>query len=209
MNLQKLKELEEDFFEYYPNGFEDEELLKIRKKFKSEKFTQEVQELFKKENFSQPVIICDNFSKIVSKSPLISLFEKPKLKDAIKSMGIYQKDMLSIALYEMLYGDFKDGFEDLVEILASYNLAKWSLVTLIPYYFSRKEHFFIKPTTTKEIIKYLEITNVTYKPTPTYEFYEAYKKILDELKANVDESLGFDNAGFTGFFKITISRCEN
>lgn len=205
MNLQKLKELEEDFFEYYPKGFEDEEILKITKRFKSEKFTQEVHELFTKDNFAQAQIICDNFAKIVSKSPLISLFEKPKLKDAIKSMGLYQKDMLSIALYEMLYGDFKDGFEDLVEILASYNLAKWSLVTLIPYYFSRKEHFFIKPTTTKDIIKHLEITNLTYKPTPSYEFYAQYKKVLDELKANVDESLGFDNAGFTGFLKIAMN----
>ena len=65
MNIKKLKELEESFFEYYPNGFEDDKLLPIIKRFNSSKFHEETKELFKKENFSQPEIICDNFSKII------------------------------------------------------------------------------------------------------------------------------------------------
>ena len=43
----------------------------------------------------------------------------------IKGMSLEQKDMLSIALYELLFGNKKDGFESLVEILAMNKLAKW------------------------------------------------------------------------------------
>jgi len=79
MNVKKLKEREEYFFEYYPKGFSDEKLLPIVKRFNSIKFYEEVKELFNKDNFSNPEFICDSFVKIISKSPLISLFEKPKV----------------------------------------------------------------------------------------------------------------------------------
>lgn len=210
--IEKLKDIEVLFLENHPKGFEDEEILAIAKKFKAEKFDQEVNELFKQENFSQPEIICESFSKIISKSPLISLFEKPKLRDAIKSMGMYQKDMFSIALHELLYGNQKNGFETLVEILAEYKLAKWSLITLIPYYLRRRKDYFVKPTTTKNILKYFEIENIVYKPRPSYQFYKDYKKFLNELKKQTDKSLCKENAQFTGFmmlaFKMDIDLCE-
>ncbi|RBQ29877.1 hypothetical protein [Aliarcobacter vitoriensis] len=202
MNTKKLKELEDNFFEYYPKGFEDDKLLAIIKRFNSTKFHQETKELFKKENFSQPELICDNFAKIISKSPLISLFEKPKVRDMIKSMNIYEKDMFCIALDELLYGNFKDGFDDMIEILTQKNLAKWSIITLIPYYFTINKEFFIKPTTTKNVIKYFEIENLVYKPKPAFEFYSSYKKVLNEMKKQVSKKLTSDNAGFTGFLRM-------
>jgi len=202
--IEKLKDIEAQFLESYPQGFEDEEIIKIVKKFKSEKFSQEVNEFFKKENFSQPELICESYSKLISKSPLISLFEKPKLRDAIKFMGMYEKDMFSIALYELLYGNQKEGLNDMVEILAKYQLAKWSLITLIPYYLNRKKEYFVKPTTTKNILKYFEIENIVYKPRPTYEFYKAYKDFLDELKKHSHQSLNKENAQFTGFMMMCL-----
>ena len=202
--IEKLKDIEAEFLENYPKGFQDEGMLEIVKRFKAEKFEQEVNELFKKDNFSQAEIVCENFTKIVSKSPLISLFEKPKLRDAIKSMGIYEKDMLSIALYDLLYGKQKDGFETLVEILAEYKLAKWSIISLIPYYLNRKKEYFIKPTTTKNILKYFEIENIIYKPKPSFEFYKEYKNFLNQLKKQTDKSLCKDNAQFTGFMMLVF-----
>ena len=202
MNVKKLKEREEYFFEYYPKGFSDEKLLPIVKRFNSIKFYEEVKELFNKDNFSNPEFICDSFVKIISKSPLISLFEKPKVKDAIKNMSIYEKDMFCIALQDLLYGKSKNAFKDMVEILASKNLAKWSIVTLIPYYFTLNKEFFIKPTTTKNVLKYFEIKDLVYKPKPTFEFYDSYKKILNEMKKEVSKELTLDNAAFTGFLKM-------
>lgn len=202
---EKLKDIEALFLENYPRGFENEEILKIVKKFKSEKISQEVNERFSKENFSQPELICESYSAIVSKSPLISLFEKPKLRDAIKSMSMYKKDMLSIAIYDTLYGDQEDGLESLVEILAEYKLAKWSLVTLIPYYLDRKKEYFVKPTTTKNILKYFAVDSFVYKPRPTYAFYKNYTDFLNELKEHTkNQSLRKENAIFTGFMMLAL-----
>lgn len=205
MNLEKLKNAEAYFFELYPEGFEDAGLLPIIKRHNTAKMGEQVRELFAKENFSQPDLICENFAKITSKSTLISLFEKPKVRDMMKEMRMERRDMFSIGLYEMLYGDAKEGFEIVVEILSFYGLAKWSLVTLIPYYFDRAKAFFIKPTTTKNVIAFFEIKDVVYKPRPSYAFYVAYTNILATMRANVSPRISpNDNAGFTGFLMIAM-----
>ena len=67
MNLQKLKNAEAYFLELYPEGFEDAGLLPIIKKHHTAKISDEVRELFSKENFTQPDVICEHFAKIVSK----------------------------------------------------------------------------------------------------------------------------------------------
>lgn len=205
MNLEKLKNAEDYFFELYPDGFEDVALLPIIKRHNTAKIGQQVREMFAKEKFSQPDLICENFAKIVSKSTLISLFEKPRVRDMMKEMRMERRDMFSIGLYEMLYGNAKEGFEIVVEILSFYSLAKWSIVTLIPYYFDRAKAFFIKPTTTKNIITFFEIQGLVYKPKPSYEFYVAYTNILSTMRANVSPRISpNDNAGFTGFLMIAM-----
>lgn len=205
MNLQKLTNAEEYFLELYPDGFKDTGLLPIIKRHNTAKIGEQVREMFAKENFTQPDIICENFAKIVSKSTLISLFEKPKVRDMVKAMRMERRDMLSIGLYEMLYGDQKEGFETLVEVLSFYSLAKWSIVTLIPYYFYRDKEFFIKPTTTKNILSFFEIEGLVYKPKPSYEFYKAYKKVLEGMKVKTSQKISHDdNAAFTGFLMMAM-----
>ena len=205
MNLEKLKNAEEYFLELYPEGFKDIGLQPIIKRHNTAKIGEHVRELFAKKNFTQPELICENFAKIVSKSTLISLFEKPKIRDMVTSMRMERRDMLSIGLYEMLYGDKEEGFETLVEVLSFYGLAKWSIVTLIPYYFYRDKEFFIKPTTTKNILSFFEIEGLVYKPKPSYEFYAAYTTVLETMKQNVGEKISHDdNAAFTGFLMMAM-----
>ena len=113
--------------------------------------------------------------------------------------------MFSIGLYEMLYGNKKEGFDIMVEVLAYDTLAKWSIVTLLPYYFYRDKEFFIKPTTTKNIIAFFEIEGLTYHPKPSLEFYTAYKNVLETMRANVSPKISpQDNAGFTGFLMMAM-----
>jgi len=204
MNLQKLKEAEANFFAFYPKGFEDEGLLPIIKRHNTEGIGKSVRELFAPERFRNADEICESFAKIVSKSTLISLFEKPKVRDMVKNMSMDQRDMLSIALYEILHGKREKGFEMIVEVLALYGLARWSIVTLIPYYYDRENNFFIKPNTTKDIIKFFEIGGIIYKPRPTYEFYSRYTQILSQMREHVSPLIGADNAGFTGFLMMTM-----
>ncbi|MFA5215703.1 hypothetical protein [Sulfuricurvum sp.] len=204
MNLNKLKEAEASFFAFYPKGFEDEALLPIIKRHNTAKIGQSVREMFAPDNFAKTEQICESFAKIVSKSSLVSLFEKPKVRDMVKQLSMEQQDMLSIGLFELLHANQEKGFEILVDILSTYKLAKWSIVTLIPYYYARDKDFFIKPTTTKDIIKFFEISGLEYKPKPTYAFYTRYKKVLLEMKSQVSPMISQDNAGFTGFLMMAM-----
>lgn len=208
MNINKLKDVESEFLEIYPEGFEDANFFPTMKKFKPEKHTEFAKEVLAKEKFSNPAQVIDGFFKTVQKSMMVSLFDKLKLKDMITTLNSYEKDMLSIELYEFLYGNKKEGFEGLVEFLAEYQLAKWTIISVIPYTLNREKEYFIKPTTTKNIIKYFELENLEYKPRPSFFFYETYTKTLDKMKKNIDKSLRGDNAAFTGFLRVGMEICE-
>ena len=193
MNLEKLKDVEAEFLFHYPKGFEDEKFFPTMKKFNPSKLEEFTKENLKKESFSNPNLVVDAFFKIIQKSVLISLFDKLKFRDMLASLTSYEKDMLSIELYELLHGNKRNGFEGLVEFLAQYNLAKWTIISVVLYYNDRQKEYFIKPTTTKNVIKYFELQNLIYKPTPSFEFYNSYKKILNEMKENLAD-LGVDDS---------------
>ena len=209
MNLKKLKDIEAEFLSQYPSGFEDEHFFPTMKKFNPAKLEEFTKENLKKENFSNPNLVVDAFFHIIQKSVLVSLFDKLKFRDMLSSLSSYEKDMLSIELYELFHGNMKNGFEGLVEFLEQYKLAKWTIISIVLYYFNRKKEYFIKPTTTKNVINYFEIKDILYKPKPSYEFYSSYKKALNEMKKNVHKSVKVDNAAFTGFLRISIEMCQN
>jgi hypothetical protein len=202
MNLTKLKDVEAEFLFHYPKGFEDEKFFPTMKKFNPSKLEEFTKENLKKENFSNPNLVVDAFFKIIQKSVLVSLFDKLKFRDMLAGLTSYEKDMLSIELYELLHGNIKNGFDGIVEFLEQYKLAKWTIISVVLYYKDRQKEYFIKPTTTKNVIKYFELKDLIYKPRPSFEFYDSYKKVLNEMKKNVDKSLSFDNAAFTGFLRI-------
>ena len=208
MNIEKLKIIEEHFFEMYPKGFEDEGLAKILKRHNVAKLTDFAQEAFAKEKFANPQQIAEDMIKVISRSSMISLFEKPKFRDAIKAMSLERKDMLSIGLQEMLHGSYKTGFDIVLDILIEEKLAKWSLISVIPYYYAPKKHFFIKPTTTKNVLRYFEIEELVYKPRPSYAFYAKYKKILASFKKEVSKKLTDNNAKFTGFLMMGMEEMQ-
>lgn len=209
MNLEKLKIIEEDFFEIYPKGFKDEALVKIVKRHNVEKLTLFAQEAFVKEKFSYPSQIVDDIVKLVSQSSMISLFEKPKFRDAMKSMSSERKELLVIGLEQMLHGSYKNGFNIVLDILIEEKLAKWSLISVIPYYYAPKKHFFIKPTTTKNILAYFEVEDLVYKPRPSYAFYRDYTKVLRAFKKVVSNKLTDNNAKFTGFLMMGVDAMKD
>ena len=204
MNLIKLKDVEAEFLFHYPKGFEDEKFFPTMKKFNPSKLEEFTKENLRKEDFSNPNLVVEAFFKIIQKSVLVSLFDKLKFRDMLAGLTSYEKDMLSIELYELLHGHMKNGFDGIVEFLQQYKLAKWTIISVVLYYNDRQKEYFIKPTTTKNVIKYFELQNLVYKPTPSFEFYDSYKKVLNEMKKNVDKSLYPDNAAFTGFLRIAM-----
>ena len=97
----------------------------------------------------------------------------------------------------------KRGFGDVVDVLGEGKLARWSLVSVCPFYYRPTREVFVKPTTTKNVIRQFELENLTYQPRPSWAFYESYRAAIDEMKEHVDPVLSPNNAAFTGFLMIT------
>lgn len=206
LDTQKLKRLETDFLMRYPGGFTDPEMLAITKKHNFNKMVEFTQAAFNKVACSNIHVTADNMVKVVSRSSMISMFEKPKFRDFVRNLNEYDKAFLVEALSNMLHGKQQFGFEAMVDILRTEKLAKWSLVSIIPAYYSPKKQVFVKPTTAKNILKHFELDDPAYKPAPTWDFYKKYRRLVIDGKSKVNKSLSPSNAAFTGFLMMTVDK---
>ncbi|MGN6715646.1 hypothetical protein [Anaerocolumna jejuensis] len=204
MNKRKLKEAEERFFSRYPEGFSDPMILEISKKHRVEKMNKLAQDSFAMEQFENPGTIVDSMNRIISQSALISVFEKPKFKELVKAMGDIEKVRLAHGLKEFLYQDQKYGFEQMAALMEEYKLAKWPLLTVCPIYFRPEAEVYVKPTAAKGIIEYFELEGIHYSPRPSFEFYQAYREHINQMKKEVSPSLPSDNAAFCGFLMMAM-----
>ncbi len=152
--------------------------------------TKQAQEWFSKEAFALPQVVAENMVKLITQSSLVSRFEKPRLKRLVAGMTSKDREQYAFALYDMLHGDQGQGFNTMVESLKRQKLAKWPLVTVIPYYYSPGEEVFVKPTTVKAILKHYELQGIKYDPLPNYEFYRLLKEQILAMKRGADSSLG-------------------
>ena len=204
MNTQKLKAAERAFFDRYPGGFSNPEMIAIRKHHKLERMVELAQESFGTRNFRYPDLIVENMAKIISRSSLISMFEKPKFRDFTSSLPPLERQDLARGLEELLHGNEQTGFEIMVAILRAWKLAKWSLMTVCQAYYRPQVEVFVKPTTAKGIIQTFELEDLQYKPSPTWDFYKKYRTAINEMKTKVDPSLSSYNIAFTGFLMRSI-----
>ena len=90
----------------------------------------------------------------------------------------------------------------MVSMLQMAKLAKWTLVSVIPFYFKPRHEVFVKPMTTKGIIAQLDL-DLHYRPLPSWGFYQAYRSIINQAKTTVDASLSHNNAAFCGFLMMS------
>ena len=204
MNLKKLHQAETFFFDQYPGGFSNPEMIALRKHHKLDQMVELAQDYFRERNFNHPDLIVDNMTRIITRSSLISRFEKPKFREFAQSLSPMERQDLVQGLDELLHGNEQTGFEILLAILQSWRLAKWPLMTVCQAYYRPEVEVFIKPTTTKGIIETLELKNLQYRPTPTWDFYERYRAAINEMKTKVDPSLSPYNIAFTGFLMRSI-----
>ncbi|MDC1436660.1 hypothetical protein N8303_05355 [Gammaproteobacteria bacterium] len=205
MNLDKLKEAESAFLHKYPGGFDNPDMQIIGKKHRMSKRITQAQAFFAKNKFRDPEEICSNMTKVVNASSMISLFEKPKFRDLLKILNEKQKKQLSNGLKNFLHGNQEKGFNNMLEILRSGKLAKWSLMTIIPNYYHPTHEVFVKPTTTKGVIATFELERLIYKPQPSWEFYHRYRETILEMKDLIDSSLTPSNAAFSGFLMMVMN----
>ena len=204
MNLNKLKAAEENFFLRYPGGFAHPELMVLSKKHKMSKLTEMAQADFALSEFGDAQEIGEKMVKVVGQSSMVSMFEKPKFRDCIRSLDDASLQLLALGLKNILHGDQRQGFDQLVQVLGSRKLAKWALVTIIPNYFHPDTEVFIKPTTAKHVIDYFEIRDLHYLPRPHWAFYQDYRAVILDMKSKVDASLAPSNAAFSGFLMLSM-----
>jgi hypothetical protein len=205
MNIEKLKLAEAAFLAQYPEGFADPGLAPIRKKHNVDKLTGFAQANLTRAHFARPEHIAETLVKIISRSSMVSMFEKPKFRDFVASLNNHDKEHLAFAFEKRLHGRAKRaGFEEVLGMLAYYKIAKWPIISAIPYYFAPKKEAFVKPTTAKGIIAYLEVEDLQYKPKPSWEFYRGYLKLLDQVKKEVHPSLSPGYAALSGFLMVSM-----
>jgi hypothetical protein len=205
VNYQKLKEAEAGFLQRYPDGFSDPEMEHIRKKHNIKKLSDFARENLSRAKFNHPEHIAETLVKIVSRSSMVSMFEKPKFRDFVKALNSQEKQALADAFEKRLYGRQKQrGFEELLGMLAHHKIARWSVISVVPFYFAPSKEAFVKPTTAKGILAYLEIEDLVYRPTPSWAFYQGYLKLLKDMKKQVAPSLSPNYAALTGFMMVSI-----
>lgn len=205
MNFDKIKEAEANFLQLYPKGFADPAMEAIRKKHNVDKLVQFAQQELTRTHCNKPHHVADTLIKIISRSSMVSRFEKPPFKDFINSLTSDEKEALAFAVEQRLFGKKRQGFETIQGMLAHYKIAKWAIVTAVPFYVAPRREVFVKPTTAKRIIAALDVEQLSYKPTPSWEFYKGYQKLLADIKKQVNPSLAPNYAALSGFLMMSFN----
>ena len=204
MNLKKLRDAESLFLHQYPGGFQNDEMLKVlAKRHNVGKLSEFAATALARRNFTKPGILLDDVVKIVSRSSMVSMFEKPKFRDYVNGLSRDDREFLAAGYKRMLHGNQEQGFNDVLAVLIEGRLAKWSLMTIHLYHFRPQEEVFVKPTTTKNIIRQFELADIEYRPRPSWAFYARYRALINDMKTQVNPSLSPNNAAFTGFLMMS------
>ena len=206
MNLKKLREAEALFLQRYPGGFANEEIQQVvAKRHNVGKLSEFAATALAKKNFARPGALLDDIVRIVSRSSMVSMFEKPKFRDFVNGLAREDREFLVAGYKRLLHGKQERGFNDVLDVLSEGKLAKWSLMTIHIHHYRPQRDVFVKPTTTKNVIRQFEIADLEYKPRPSWAFYERYRDVIGDMKDQVDPSLSPNNAAFTGFLMMSTA----
>lgn len=208
MNKKKLKLAEARFMQRYPGGFSHPDMQALAKKHKGGKMFEMAQSEFARNKFRDTQAVAEAMVKMVSRSSLISLFEKPRFRDSVRIMAQAEKEILTAGLEDFLHGKQQRGFEAMAATLAPWKLAKWSLLTVIPNYYRPNDEVFVKPTTAKGVIRYFELKGLDYSPQPDWDFYRRFRDEVLQMKAVTDPLLTPSNAAFLGFLMMSFREAD-
>jgi hypothetical protein len=136
---------------------------------------------------------------------MVSMFEKPKFRDYVNGLARSDREYLLAGYKRLLHGKQEQGFNDVLDVLSEGKLAKWSLMTIHLHHWRPQKEVFVKPTTTKNVIRQFELEDLEYRPRPSWSFYERYRSVIDDMKAQLDPSLSPNNAAFTGFLMMSTA----
>jgi hypothetical protein len=205
MNERKLREAESLFLLRFPGGFGDEAMQQVAKRHNVGKLCEMAAEVLAPGRFHNQAQVLGDIVKLVSRSSMVSLFEKPKFRDYVNGLNRDDRGVLAAGFEQMLHGAQAQGFDDVVDVLREGKLAKWSLLTICLLYYRPHREVFVKPTTTKNVIRQFELEGLIYSARPNWAFYAGYRDAIDAMKAQVSPLLSPNNAAFTGFLMMSTA----
>jgi hypothetical protein len=94
----------------------------------------------------------------------------------------------------------------MVEILIDGKLAKWAVMTAVQSCYNPRKEVFVKPTNAKNAISVFELEGLTYRPQPTWDFYNESRKQVLIMRDMVDSSLAPSNPAFTAFLMLSMEK---
>ncbi|MCR8723023.1 hypothetical protein [Frigidibacter sp. ROC022] len=203
MNLGRLHQLEAEFLERYPGGFDNPEMQAIAARHRKDRMEAGAQAGFGPEAFGNEAAVCERFARLLGKSSVLSVFEKPRLREAIASFTPPEVFGFAEALKDRLHGDARRGFEGMVRILSDHKLAKWPVISVLPAYLRPQDEVFVKPTTAKAVVAAMDLP-LTYRPRPDWAFYEGYRAAFHQMIAATDKSLSPSTLAFGGFLMMSL-----
>ena len=83
-----------------------------------DKMTVFAKEVLAKKEFDKPNALLENMVKLVSRSSMVSLFEKPKFRDMVNDLNSDDRVRLVSSYKKLFHGNQKKGLAEVVEFLA-------------------------------------------------------------------------------------------
>ena len=184
------------FLRFFPNGFEDEKYIAWERGYKwqaHEKWNEmlnraEYQSLVRKKEFIE---IANRAVKIESPTNLIFSFEKPALRDAVKTTEGAQT--FAESLYDFLHGagKQKQKFERWLEAVGRLpkkqsRVLTYPILTVFGFIAQPEKNIFLKPKVTQAAARVYGF-DFQYQSKPSWETYAGLLEFSDQIKSDLKD----------------------
>ena len=182
------------FLRIFPNGFKDEDYIDLERAYKW-KAHEAWENVLGKKAFSnllaeeRYIEIVSAAVRIESKTNLLFSFEKMALRDAVRTQPAAK--LFAVALYELLYGSgsMQARFDAWVHALERLprrqtRVLTWPLATVFGFIARPDEHFFLKPTVTREAARRYGI-QLAYASRPSWPLYESLLEFVARVRRDI------------------------
>ncbi len=177
----------ERFLEIYPDGFEDIRYLEMAWKHDDSKIVEFFQNLSPGQfDEANPHALAETIGKIVSKSTMVSTFEKISFRNYLRFFEGHGTFIM--ALKHVMENYNQQNFDTLFDVLCRYkdqgntNAAKWPVMSFFTYYGVKSHECYpVKPTTVKQVAQLLKV-DIDYKARPNFETYEKINNMYRDFR---------------------------
>jgi hypothetical protein len=182
------------FLRHFPNGFRDETYLDWERDYKWNAHLR-WQDNLSEASFRRLLVdgqfdeIAKRASAIESRTNLLFSFEKMALRDAVRPRAGAQA--FASALFEFLHGSEEPEvrFPSWVATLDSLprrqtRVLTWPLATVFGFIAQPKEHFFFKPTVTREAFRRCGLP-LEYATRPSWPIYKALLDAVRKVRRDI------------------------